>query len=117
MNLWKTDRKSTRLNSSHGYNSYAVFCLKKKRIVGTRFQPAQAAGASTSRTTGTVLTSSCLISNRLPLEPPDRRFAQALSSPLLKRAAAALLSHSVYHTSAAPPALPPRVAFLRPRTR
>src|SRR2546429_5810210 len=24
------DRKSTRLNSSHGYNSYAVFCLKKK---------------------------------------------------------------------------------------
>src|SRR2546422_2833650 len=32
---WKTrpvflDRKSTRLNSSHGYISYAVFCLKKK---------------------------------------------------------------------------------------
>src|SRR2546422_6407687 len=26
----KTDRKSTRLNSSHGYISYAVFCLKKK---------------------------------------------------------------------------------------
>src|SRR2546429_6069327 len=24
----KRDRKSTRLNSSHGYNSYAVFCLK-----------------------------------------------------------------------------------------
>src|SRR2546429_6486323 len=24
------DRKSTRLNSSHGYISYAVFCLKKK---------------------------------------------------------------------------------------
>src|SRR2546422_6038492 len=24
------DRKSTRLNSSHGHNSYAVFCLKKK---------------------------------------------------------------------------------------
>src|SRR5207249_5654965 len=76
------------------------------RIVGTRFQPAQAAGASTSRTTGTVLTSSCLICDRLPGEPPDRRFAQALSSPFLKRAAAALLSHSVYHTSASPPALP-----------
>src|SRR2546422_8321888 len=29
---WRTDRKSTRLNSSHGYISYAVFCLKKKRI-------------------------------------------------------------------------------------
>src|SRR2546429_5263470 len=27
--LWE-DRKSTRLNSSHGYISYAVFCLKKK---------------------------------------------------------------------------------------
>src|SRR2546429_5344803 len=31
---WKRlagDRKSTRLNSSHGYISYAVFCLKKKK--------------------------------------------------------------------------------------
>src|SRR2546429_5779320 len=29
---WPTiDRKSTRLNSSHGYISYAVFCLKKKK--------------------------------------------------------------------------------------
>src|ERR1041385_9274841 len=26
-----TDRKSTRLNSSHGYISYAVFCLKKQK--------------------------------------------------------------------------------------
>src|SRR2546429_4651271 len=39
LGLWKAplyvtaptlDRKSTRLNSSHGYISYAVFCLKKK---------------------------------------------------------------------------------------
>src|SRR2546422_1191579 len=28
------DRKSTRLNSSHGYISYAVFCLKKKKNIG-----------------------------------------------------------------------------------
>src|SRR5687768_18239612 len=28
----RRDRKSTRLNSSHGYISYAVFCLKKKMI-------------------------------------------------------------------------------------
>src|SRR2546422_6093891 len=28
----REDRKSTRLNSSHGYISYAVFCLKKKKI-------------------------------------------------------------------------------------
>src|SRR5687768_18084997 len=33
------DRKSTRLNSSHGYISYAVFCLKKKKkkVNGDRF--------------------------------------------------------------------------------
>src|SRR5256884_4639039 len=30
-NLLIKDRKSTRLNSSHGYISYAVFCLKKKK--------------------------------------------------------------------------------------
>src|SRR2546429_846229 len=29
--IFGTDRKSTRLNSSHGYISYAVFCLKKKK--------------------------------------------------------------------------------------
>src|SRR2546422_7614150 len=29
------DRKSTRLNSSHGYISYAVFCLKKKKNIDT----------------------------------------------------------------------------------
>src|SRR2546422_11600000 len=29
--LAEADRKSTRLNSSHGYISYAVFCLKKKK--------------------------------------------------------------------------------------
>src|SRR2546429_1400040 len=29
--LLAQDRKSTRLNSSHGYISYAVFCLKKKK--------------------------------------------------------------------------------------
>src|SRR5688572_32620860 len=28
---WMTDRKSTRLNSSHSQISYAVFCLKKKK--------------------------------------------------------------------------------------
>src|SRR2546429_2806679 len=42
------DRKSTRLNSSHGYISYAVFCLKKKKIEpdgdqsGADSNPAQA---------------------------------------------------------------------------
>src|SRR2546430_9413250 len=32
MSARKTDRKSTRLNSSHSQISYAVFCLKKKNI-------------------------------------------------------------------------------------
>src|SRR2546429_7303892 len=32
------DRKSTRLNSSHGYISYAVFCLKKKKTTRTTEQ-------------------------------------------------------------------------------
>ena len=29
--LFVLDRTSTRLNSSHGYSSYSVFCLKKKK--------------------------------------------------------------------------------------
>src|SRR2546422_4078722 len=33
------DRKSTRLNSSHGYISYAVFCLKKKKGVAEAVSP------------------------------------------------------------------------------
>src|SRR2546429_4060883 len=43
--LESTDRKSTRLNSSHGYISYAVFCLKKKNrhsIPVTRVRPLRA---------------------------------------------------------------------------
>src|SRR2546429_2953044 len=34
------DRKSTRLNSSHGYISYAVFCLKKKKTSPQRWSSA-----------------------------------------------------------------------------
>src|SRR2546430_12553011 len=33
------DRKSTRLNSSHSQISYAVFCLKKKKVDATMRQP------------------------------------------------------------------------------
>src|SRR2546422_6982156 len=33
LDLGPEDRKSTRLNSSHGYISYAVFCLKKKKHI------------------------------------------------------------------------------------
>src|SRR2546422_5536957 len=50
------DRKSTRLNSSHGYISYAVFCLKKKKITVADVGR-QARAAATAR-------SSCLVYNK-----------------------------------------------------
>src|SRR5687768_17937941 len=34
--FYARDRKSTRLNSSHGYISYAVFCLKKKKKIPSK---------------------------------------------------------------------------------
>src|SRR2546422_6172941 len=37
----RADRKSTRLNSSHGYISYAVFCLKKKKDKWSLLSPAR----------------------------------------------------------------------------
>src|SRR2546430_13231195 len=40
---WSTDRKSTRLNSSHSQISYAVFCLKKKKEVSHRLPTPAAA--------------------------------------------------------------------------
>src|SRR5205809_3090191 len=45
------DRKSTRLNSSHGYISYAVFCLKKKNNQRRKEKqlPANALGIRTLR--------------------------------------------------------------------
>src|SRR2546422_7021929 len=44
MRDFRGDRKSTRLNSSHGYISYAVFCLKKKKkTIVRRHLPAQSA--------------------------------------------------------------------------
>src|SRR5256884_3467499 len=51
-----SDRKSTRLNSSHGYISYAVFCLKKKKCIHNRahgkadplFAPARPSGHTQS---------------------------------------------------------------------
>src|SRR2546422_8226602 len=43
----KGDRKSTRLNSSHGYISYAVFCLKKKNNARDRAQLSDHASTDT----------------------------------------------------------------------
>src|SRR6266436_9022757 len=51
------DRKSTRLNSSHGYISYAVFCLKKKK--------------KDRRPPGGAELSACAFSSPLPNSPED----------------------------------------------
>src|SRR2546429_6945140 len=57
----RQDRKSTRLNSSHGYISYAVFCLKKKKTNIQRspgllyIQTGQRAHYDAQHTTHTVL--------------------------------------------------------------
>src|SRR2546422_7561065 len=58
--LGLVDRKSTRLNSSHGYISYAVFCLKKKKGVGHH-----GAGPSKPRTASP--------SQSPPRSPPTKR--------------------------------------------
>src|SRR5438874_9725854 len=41
INWFEADRKSTRLNSSHVEISYAVFCLKKKKIHKEKLYPPQ----------------------------------------------------------------------------
>src|SRR2546429_4412166 len=45
------DRKSTRLNSSHGYISYAVFCLKKKKSKPTPYLPTNQPSSGTPKNT------------------------------------------------------------------
>src|SRR2546429_4048295 len=57
--LRKQDRKSTRLNSSHGYISYAVFCLKKKKSYQAEAPPISLMSPS----------SAALTSSRLPPSP------------------------------------------------
>src|SRR2546429_917982 len=51
------DRKSTRLNSSHGYISYAVFCLKKKKKSTSHDPP-----SSSSETSLQPIRPHCLVS-------------------------------------------------------
>src|ERR1041385_8504087 len=53
------DRKSTRLNSSHGYISYAVFCLKKMIVPGP--------GAEIYRGLGAVIGGGILVSQLFTL--------------------------------------------------
>src|SRR5947209_16698909 len=57
----RQDRKSTRLNSSHANNSYAVFCVKKKRIQLNVMQAGrrQHGGPSDESHAGTALCAVC----------------------------------------------------------
>src|SRR5256884_1012560 len=80
------DRKSTRLNSSHGYISYAVFCLKKKkraptgtRLKSTRHQQNSSIVCLTSTTSGRIIASSPQSKQRsLPFAQPSARLSTQL---------------------------------------
>src|SRR2546429_832628 len=81
---WR-DRKSTRLNSSHGYISYAVFCLKKKKNNELWQQRGQHAVLPLSRDPRTIQAYHIILtlqraSNLLPsraVRPPTRSRAYA----------------------------------------
>src|SRR2546430_7831250 len=74
-----TDRKSTRLNSSHSQISYAVFCLKKKkkRIIHVSYHP-----ADTPATTNIVFT---LTSMKLTYSHPRLETDAAIVCNILSR--------------------------------
>src|SRR5256884_7380740 len=61
------DRKSTRLNSSHGYISYAVFCLTKKMhnaLSITRLTPASTLHGRPRYSSPTMLPATCTVTIR-----------------------------------------------------
>src|SRR2546422_3761339 len=69
------DRKSTRLNSSHGYISYAVFCLKKKKKEKSKKECRQT--AETKQTTRTVTTRRTKPATRDTHQTAPDRFRQS----------------------------------------
>src|SRR3954449_6591103 len=87
---WSSDRKSTRLNSSHTLISYAVFCLDKKRVVRSEEhtselqshshlacrlllgQTTPVATATAPRASSATLAHACRIGH--PMVPGRRRF-------------------------------------------
>src|SRR2546429_7231139 len=78
--LREIDRKSTRLNSSHGYISYAVFCLKKKKQAQTYRgykDPMRSEGATVDRLD--LLAQECF--PRLPVHSHPPHFHTRLCEP------------------------------------
>src|SRR2546429_6146325 len=78
----RSDRKSTRLNSSHGYISYAVFCLKKKKSVRSYSEPL----SETTKAAIAVLPESEM-GNTLPAKsalPAQSNYSMSVLLPRLK---------------------------------
>src|SRR2546429_1139366 len=87
-NRWQPeDRKSTRLNSSHGYISYAVFCLKKKKTRRTSsvFAPSSFARCSSFLGMITPIFSSCARATRFAIDFPRAQRHACASSFILTR--------------------------------
>src|SRR5256884_1388632 len=100
-----SDRKSTRLNSSHGYISYAVFCLKKKNVAhAPQLPPERAVGGVGARRVRNGAAGGTARS-----APPTRR-TSCLEALRLRRPAGPAAA-----AGPAPPRAPPRAS--RPRTR
>src|SRR2546429_4202823 len=82
------DRKSTRLNSSHGYISYAVFCLKKKKSNNTMMDDGSVVYCSVhlDDQPHVVPNSADIVSARFFQSPPDALpFAAVIDPALLRR--------------------------------
>src|SRR2546429_3012985 len=85
--VWKAtrqqgDRKSTRLNSSHGYISYAVFCLKKQCFIFGGHIAGQGAHPPEHLAQAIARAADARAERHVAGSPPIKR-AQALSRPML----------------------------------
>src|SRR5256884_6222935 len=82
----REDRKSTRLNSSHGYISYAVFCLKKKQdVIDVRLAKRRSTAPPLPTPTATPIISRTLVHMPPHLSRAPRIAARAvLARPYLR---------------------------------
>src|SRR5687768_10914616 len=72
LRVFPLDRKSTRLNSSHGYISYAVFCLKKKKTTKKTKRSSLIPYSPASETAPTAVAATALISKILRRKSANR---------------------------------------------
>src|SRR5437762_11276344 len=74
------DRKSTRLNSSHRCNSYAVFCSKNKTIPQRHTEPAHRARDAALSSRATAIGSRCVRAGQVDTQPPDAQLPRPMRS-------------------------------------